>query len=43
MGRNEDAVDAFDEVLKRAREEPDRWQEEAKRALQLKQLLLRTV
>ena len=39
LGRTEDAVDSFDEVLKRAREEPDKWREEAKRALELKQLL----
>ena len=43
MGRREDALDSFDEVLKRAREEPGKWTEEAKRALSLKQLLLRPV
>jgi tetratricopeptide (TPR) repeat protein len=40
LGRNEDALDHFDEVLRLAREDPQRWQEEARRAGNLKRALL---
>ena len=42
LGRNEDALDHFDEVLRLAREDPQRWREEASRAEALRRALLGT-
>ena len=40
MGKTEEALDHCDEVLALARENPQRWQEEARRAQSLKKTLL---
>jgi tetratricopeptide (TPR) repeat protein len=40
LGKKEEALDQFDEVLRLAREDPERWQEEAKGAQNLKRALL---